>query len=148
MTDHERPLNERGRRAADAVARVLCARGYAPDVIWSSDAERTIETARHLIRIIPGAQTVLRNSALYHASSDQIMEICKHQEEPNEARCLMILAHNPGISDLYHRWSGQQHRFPTGCCAVFKRIGNGTWARPKSWRSIDLILPREIETKS
>ena len=148
MTDHERPLNKRGRQAADAVARVLNARGYAPDVIWSSDSERTMETARRLIRVLPGAQKILHNSALYHASSDHIMNICKHQTEPDGVSCLMILAHNPGMSDLYRHWTGQDHRFPTGCCAVFKRIGDGPWTHPKNWRAIDLILPREIETDS
>jgi len=55
LTDHERPLNERGRRAASAVGAALTARGFAPEIIWSSDAKRTRETAMRLIRAIPGA---------------------------------------------------------------------------------------------
>jgi len=68
LSDHERPLNKRGEKAAIAVGEALVARGYAPDIIWSSDATRTRQTAMRLIRAIPGAQTVNYNSDFYHAS--------------------------------------------------------------------------------
>jgi len=58
MSDHDRPLNDRGRRAATAMGEALTARGYAPDIIWSSDAKRTRETAMLLIRAIPGPQVI------------------------------------------------------------------------------------------
>jgi len=74
LTDHERPLNNRGRRAAAEIGSTLHARGYAPDIIWSSDAKRTRETAMLLIREIPGAQTVHYNSEFYHASVETVLK--------------------------------------------------------------------------
>lgn len=46
--DHDRPLNDRGRRAAKAVGAVLRARKFMPDMIWSSDSARTRETVVQL----------------------------------------------------------------------------------------------------
>src|SRR5262245_47292170 len=46
LTDHERPLNQRGKKEAPRVCEYLRAMGYVPDVIVSSTAQRAIDTAR------------------------------------------------------------------------------------------------------
>ena len=40
-TDHERPLNERGRRDAARVGKRLAELGWVPDFVVSSDSRRT-----------------------------------------------------------------------------------------------------------
>ena len=143
LTDHQRPLNERGKRAAVAVGKALHARGFAPDLIWSSDATRTRETAMRLIRAIPGAQGVEYISGFYHASLDNVIEICGQREEPDVP--LMLLGHNPGWAALHHYFTGQSHAYPTGACTVLKRVSDGPWLSPESWALADMVLPRELE---
>jgi len=147
LSDHERPLNERGETAASAVGQALSARGYAPDIIWSSDSTRTRQTAMRLIRAIPGAQTVNYNSNFYHAGVETVLGICGKQIEP--AGKLMLLGHNPGWAGLHEYFTGQYHDYPTGACTVLQRTDyqSGDWLDPKSWRMIDLILPRELESE-
>ncbi len=145
LSDHERPLNDRGRRAANAIGAALTARGYAPDVIWSSDAKRTRETAMHLIRTIPGAQTVNYSEEFYHASAESVLQVCGQAVEPDKP--LMLLGHNPGWAELHQYFTGQSHRYPTGACTVLTRKKNGTsdWLNPAAWAFTDLILPRELD---
>jgi phosphohistidine phosphatase len=143
LTDHQRPLNERGRRAADNVGRVLHARGLAPDLIWSSDSKRTRETAIRLIRAIPGAQSIEYISQLYHAGAQEVLEICGQRGEPDKP--LMLLGHNPGFASLFQYFTEGSHPYPTGACTVLSRTGNEHWLSPESWRLVDLILPRDIE---
>lgn len=142
-SDHERPLNERGKRSATNMGAALHARGYAPDIIWSSDAVRTRETAMRLIRAIPGAQGVEYISGFYHASAQNVLEICHTRGQP--AAPLMLLGHNPGWGDLHLHFTGQRHDYPTGACTVLNRQNDGHWLSPESWRFADLILPRELE---
>jgi len=146
LTDHERPLNDRGRRAATAIGHALTARGFAPDVIWSSDAKRTRETAMGLIRAIPGAQTVNYASEFYHASAQNVLQFCGKQAEPNQP--LMLLGHNPGWGALHQYFTGQRHEYPTGACTVLTRKGNDVsdWLNPAAWTYTDLILPRDLDT--
>ncbi len=141
--DHERPLNKRGERAATAVGEVLYARGFAPDVIWSSDATRTRLTALRLIRAIPGAQQIEYISGFYHASAQNVLSICDDRVEPDQP--LMLLGHNPGWGELHHHFTGHYHDYPTGACTVLERKAEGHWLSPASWKFIDLILPRELE---
>jgi len=145
LSDHERPLNKRGERAAIAVGEALTARGYAPDIIWSSDATRTRQTAMRLIRAIPGAQTVNYNSDFYHASAQIVLTVCGKQIEPEGK--LMLLGHNPGWAALHEYFTEQYRDYPTGACTVLNRTdkGDGDWLAPSSWHMIDLVLPRDLE---
>ena len=144
LSDHHRPLNARGRRAATAVGQALTARGYAPETIWSSDAKRTRETAMRLIRAIPGAQRVDYFSEMYHASAEEMLRIAGREGEPEDAARLMWLGHNPGWASLHRHFTGRDHRYPTGACLVLRRT-RGDWLDPGSWRAVDLVLPRELE---
>ncbi len=143
LSDHERPLNARGERAATAVGAALTARGLAPDIIWSSDATRTRLTALRLIRAIPGAQQVEYISEFYHASAQNVLEICEQRGEADKP--LMLLGHNPGWGALHHHFTGQFHNYPTGACTVLSRKNDGHWLSSESWTFTDLILPRELE---
>ena len=144
QTDHERPLNERGQRAATDVGAALHARGFAPQTIWSSDATRTRQTAMRLIRAIPGAQAVHYLPEFYHASPEEVLKAARERGEPDCER-LMWLGHNPGWAALHARYSGRPHAYPTGACTVLSRVGDGDWLAPESWRAVDLVLPRELE---
>lgn len=145
LSDHDRPLNERGKRAATAIGAALTARGFAPDIIWSSDAKRTRETAMRLIRAIPGAQTVNYTPDFYHASVETVLRACGEAKEPDHP--LMLLGHNPGWSNLHEYFTGQAHDYPTGACTVLTRKTNGIsdWLDPAAWRFVDLILPRDLD---
>ena len=145
LSDHERPLNERGQRAATTMGNVLTARGYAPDIIWSSDSTRTRETAMRLIRAIPGPQTINYSPDFYHASLETLLQVCGKAVEPEGS--LMLLGHNPGWGQLHHYFTGQTHEYPTGACTVLTRKKNGIsdWLDPAAWTFTDLILPRDLE---
>ena len=146
MSDHQRPLNKRGKRAAEAMGKTLTARGYAPDIIWSSDATRTRETAMLLIRAMPGAQTVLYNPDFYHASAEIVLRVCGKQIEPTAP--LMLLGHNPGWSELHTYFTGRIDDYPTGACTVLTRKDNevSDWLNPAAWSFTDFITPRNLES--
>lgn len=146
QSDHARPLNKRGRKSAEAIGMALHAKGLAPDLIWSSDAERTRETALRLIRVIPGPQKVVYGAEFYHASAEEAITQCQKCGEPAVDK-LMLLGHNPGWATLYEYYSGQYEAFPTGSCAIFERIpGDKNWLSNKSWRLIDFLRPRDLFT--
>ena len=146
LSDHQRPLNERGRKSADKIAQTLNAQGYAPDVIWCSDAERTKETALRIMRIIPGAQTIFHQPDFYMASADAVLQLCASAEEPDGN--LLLLGHNPGWADLFEHFSGHYHRYPTGTCGVFARKDDTeSWLSPTAWQFKALLLPRELMTE-
>ena len=143
LDDHERPLNDRGRRDAPRIAEALHAKGWTPETICTSTAQRTLETAELLMRALPGPQTVIRVPDFYHASADTVLNWLCVQDEPNGT--LLLLGHNPGWSSLVEVYGGGVQRMPTAACAVFARSDEGThWWHPESWRLIDILRPKQF----
>ena len=71
LSDHDRPLNKRGRKSATALGHWLKSENQLPDQILCSSAERTVETCTRLNL----ATTPDFHKALYHASEDTMFSI-------------------------------------------------------------------------
>ena len=71
LDDHERPLNQRGERAAKAVADYIVRTGPRPDLILCSTALRTRQTLAPLSeRLDSPAPPISLEKSLYLASED------------------------------------------------------------------------------
>ncbi len=108
ISDHDRPLNDRGIRDAPAMARWIAEVGLLPDRIFCSSAARTQQTATLMQSYwkntkLDTAQLCV-TPVLYLASEDTILEFIKNEFGNKIAganlqpRTVMLLAHNPGIS--------------------------------------------------
>jgi phosphohistidine phosphatase len=114
LDDHERPLAERGLRDAPEMGRRLAERGLVPDVIRSSTAVRARTTAKLMAQALGvGADRVQLDERLYGAMPEEILTVVG---EFGEADTAMIVAHDPGLSDLAFALSGTIEHMPT--CAV------------------------------
>lgn len=97
LSDHQRPLNKRGKRDAPIIATEIAKR-YAPQLILSSSSQRTRETYSYLEEALPQHQVEFSDS-LYLASAIEILS--KINEVSNEYTDILILAHNPGITEAF-----------------------------------------------
>ena len=105
VSDLERPLNRRGRADAETMARRLLERGLVPELILASPARRTQQTAEILARELPAAR-VVREEALYLAGAAELLQMAR-ATGPRIAH-LMVIAHNPGISELVQQLLPQE----------------------------------------
>lgn len=97
VQDHDRPLNERGRRAARELGDWLASRGYDPEEVICSTAARTRETWERAAMATFETRPNLRlEDALYNASPDMMMRLLKTAQ----AQSVMLIGHNPGIAEL------------------------------------------------
>ncbi|MBP0466486.1 histidine phosphatase family protein [Roseomonas sp. PWR1] len=97
LADHARPLNARGRRAAQAMSAAMRDLGLSPDVVLVSSARRTLQT---LEAISPFADSPLVEPMddLYLAPWPRLMDTLRRV--PETARSVMVIGHNPGLQDL------------------------------------------------
>jgi phosphohistidine phosphatase len=98
VSDKERPLNFEGRKQlADLLVSAL---GLFDDVthVLCSTATRTKLTSAGLREIIPVHAHYQFLDNLYHASAYSILEEIKLL--PNEAKDVLVIAHNPGVSQF------------------------------------------------
>lgn len=125
--DRDRALTPRGRSDAAAMGRALSARGLRPDRALVSPATRTRQTW-DLLHDAFGDVQIHDDEALFNGGSDSLRGLIEATED--DAGCLMVVAHNPGIHLLaveylienaaspaaLDRMSGG---FPPGAVAVF-----------------------------
>ena len=99
--DHSRPLNRRGLAGAEAMARRLLELELVPDRLIASTARRAEQTADIVAREMSlSVRHVLREERLYLASAGDMLRLI--QETGPRIAHLMVIAHNPGASDLIH----------------------------------------------
>ena len=125
--DRDRALSARGRADAAAMGRTLAGRGMRPDLALVSPAVRTRQTW-DLLHDAFGDVQVREDEPLYNGGSDILRRYVEATED--EAGCLMVVAHNPGVHLLaveylvesaaspavLDRMSGG---FPPGAAAIF-----------------------------
>ncbi len=99
LSDHERPLNKRGKRDVPEMGKRLKSRGVLPDLILSSDARRALDTALPIAEMMGApADAIRRKAGLYHASDSSILELIKGLND--RWGQVMVAGHNPGLTDL------------------------------------------------
>ncbi len=137
--DWDRTLNKRGQRDAPEMARRLRARKLKPDLILTSPAVRALATASimaHELRL-PVAR-VRQDERLYLASAPELLAVIR--ELGGEAAHLMVLAHNPGITDCANRLSAGEQIDNMPTCAVFTALFDVA-----DWRELDWGRGRDAE---
>ncbi|KAJ1680703.1 hypothetical protein LUZ63_024073 [Rhynchospora breviuscula] len=120
LSDHQRPLNDRGRRDAPLVARSVLRRGVRPELLLTSTAVRAKTTAE-----VFGAEfevDVVERDDLYLAGPDALLEAAR----TGGADEVMVVAHDPGMSELVSRLAGHDVRMVTCAVAIFT-WNDGGW---------------------
>jgi len=125
--DRDRALSNRGRTDAAAMGRALAARGLRPDLALVSPAARTLQTW-DLLHDAFGDVQIRDDEALYNGGAETLRRLVEAAED--DAGCLMVVAHNPGVHllaveylvegaaspSILDRMSGG---FPPGAAAIF-----------------------------
>ncbi|WP_243233696.1 histidine phosphatase family protein [Microbacterium sp. CIAB417] len=118
LPDHERPLNERGRRDAPLMAAALARTGFRPDRLLSSTAVRARTTAEAFARALDVPLEI--ESDLYAASARDIWR----SAATTGAQNVLIVAHDPGLSDLATALAGREVTMTTCAVATFPIAGD------------------------
>ncbi|GAA1523773.1 phosphohistidine phosphatase [Agromyces terreus] len=126
LADHDRPLNARGLRDAPEMGRRLRERGVIPDMIVSSTALRARTTAR----LIAGGlgldeASVMLDDRLYGSSPATILRVIGELGGENDR--VMLVAHNPGVSEFAGDLTGSHRDLPT-CAVVGMDFDIDEWA--------------------
>lgn len=132
--DFNRPLKDRGKRAAQRMGVWIHRQQLLPDHVVSSPATRALETARKLCKAMGiGDQGIQRDSRIYEASAEELLEVLA--DCPQGARRVLLVGHNPGLEDLLLMLAAEPLEIMAGC----KLLPTATLARltlPDDWQRL------------
>jgi phosphohistidine phosphatase len=115
-SDHERPLNERGRTAAQAMGMVIRNMAEVPDRVISSTAVRARSTAE-LARIAGGWPCPLElDERLYGTGPEEALVVAADYGGDEER--IMLVGHEPSWSQLISELTGARAQVKTATVAA------------------------------
>lgn len=139
QTDHQRPLNGRGRRDAPEMAKLLVDAGWTPDLALVSDAARTEETWAWMHDAFGGPPMQLLPS-LYHGGLQDIREAL--EAHAGSARTVLVLGHNPGWEEAASRLCRRLLTLSTANAALLSNPEPwGTALGRHDWKLDGLLTP-------
>ncbi len=148
QADFDRLLNQRGVDDGRRLGRVYAEGLPPPDRVLCSPARRTRDTLAFLIPDLVDPRHVAYEDALYLAGAETLLDWLR--AAPAACRVLMLVGHNPGLTDLVNLLRGGRQpkldNLPTFALAHFR--GAAPWSewgsgeldeepllRPKAFRS-------------
>jgi phosphohistidine phosphatase len=127
LSDIDRPLNERGYRDAPVMAARVAKLGHEPDRIVSSPAIRALTTALIFARQFEHeASSVALEPRLYEASPAAFIHLLG--EQVDAVHKLMVVAHNPTLTDVANDLGGVAISNVPTAAVVCVRFEAGSWA--------------------
>jgi phosphohistidine phosphatase len=153
LTDHDRPLNKRGERAAEAMAEHIVHNVPRPDLILCSTAVRTRQTLAPLVhRLAPPAPPIALEKGLYLASEPELLVRLRAVAE--EVRTVLLIGHNEGIGELANALAGDgdpalldllHEKYPTGTLATLQ-LDDAPWCdlAPGAAELVAFVRPRDL----
>ena len=144
LADFERPLNRRGKRAAETMGDYFRSEGIVPELIVCSPAVRARETLELVSKAAKWSTEVRYDQRIYEASGMRLAEIVSQID--NDRKTAMLVGHNPGMEELLLLLTAESVEIPTGTCAKIA-VKAGKWANAVDKRAtLDwLVKPRELE---
>lgn len=143
--DIDRVLTERGVSDGYKVAERLVEEGIKPDLILTSPAARANHTALIISRVMKfKEEQIIFANRLFHCSADTFMD--EIYSLPDDVNSVMIVAHNPGVTDLaYELTRGGTSFLPTTGVAVIK-YKSVNWGDIGTAKANDFIIikPKEL----
>jgi len=155
--DFDRPLNEKGRKAARAMGSRAKAMGLKADRLIASPAARVTQTLDSFFEGLGRVIEPVWDQRIYLASSSTLLDVI--HETAASVDHLMLVGHNPGLEDLILDLVADdgtsplrdivEAKFPTACLAQMSWPGDG-WETllPGAGARLDtLTRPRDLDPR-
>lgn len=127
LRDFDRPLNDRGREAAEHIGKRVSAEELIDPLLICSPAVRTRETAEIVLQSSQLRVEQRFDERIYEASLSDLLQVVS--EIPDDKQIVIMIGHNPGFEELLAFFTGERRRMPT--CALAKISFDVT-----SWKDI------------
>jgi phosphohistidine phosphatase len=156
QADIDRPLNERGERAAKLMGRYMGDNGLLPDLALCSPARRTKQTCELAMKELATIPEVRFEQDIYSFSDGSALLKCLRRNG-GAAQTVLLVGHNPAIAGLALKLAGMgddrlhaqiSEKYPTAALAVitfeiddWAALAEGAGTLLRFVRPRDLIKP-------
>lgn len=136
LSDKDRPLHDRGKCDAPKMGKRLARRDVKPDLILSSPAMRALATAEIIAKKLDyKRKDIVVDDRLYAGEADDLLNVI--HKLGDKCKRVILVGHNPELTELAHRLSSEITHMPTCAVAAFTFDA-------KSWSNIGKAKPAKV----
>lgn len=130
LTDFERPLNDKGRKAAPLIAKYLLEKGFIPQHYVSSPANRAITTARLFAdKMDFPRKSIQIDARIYNSNNHELLRVIQSLNDSFDT--IALFGHDTSITVTTEELSNQRFlHFPT-CGVAGIKLNVNSWAEVK-----------------
>jgi phosphohistidine phosphatase len=149
LSDHDRPLAPRGRRAAERIASHLRLEGIVPELVLCSSATRARETLEGIEPALGDGPDVQIERGLYGVPERELLD--RLHAVPDTIDSVMLIGHNPSVQDLAVTLARPgaaldtvELKYPTGALATL--VFDGSWRElaPGTAELRSFVRPKDL----
>ena len=147
LSDIERPLNGRGRKAAQTIGEFLKREKIIPDLVLSSSAVRARQTTDLLLKAANISTDLRFDERIYEAGSERLLQVIKQVEKSKKS--VLLVGHNPGLEEFLYVLTGATDTMPTGTLSKIA-LGTSSWAAigDKGGTLEWIVKPKQLKKES
>lgn len=144
LNDHQRPLNNRGKRSIKLMRQHLEKQHLTIDALYSSDARRALATAEGLAAVIAPAAPVEIADSLYNFDWEPVWQFLTAL--PEHLHSVALVGHNPALQQLYQQLSFDDlDHLPTcGLLELQLSIENWQQLEPGCAQLSQALFPKQL----
>jgi len=128
LLDSERPLNKRGRKAAETIGAFVRKKKIIPDLVLSSTAVRAQQTTEIVLGAAKLSPDIRFEDGIYEADPSRLLELVRQIDKSKKA--VLLVGHNPGLEEFLEFLTGKTETMPTA--ALSKIV-----LRVMSWANVN-----------
>lgn len=151
VRDFDRPLNDRGRRAARTMGAYMAAEGLTFDLVLASPAVRVVATLDALEQGLGRTLNRVYDPNIYLAPASTLLELVQGTDASVER--LLLVGHNPGLEEFALEIADGdatspmrrevEVKYPTATLAEIAL--DGTWRDTGGGRITRFVRPRDLD---
>lgn len=127
LADRDRPLTDKGKNDAAKMGKRLAEAEVTVDALVASPATRALATAAAIARRLDfKRKRIVQDERLYSGGVDDLLELIR--EQGGEHKRLMLVGHNPALSELLRQLADKDVNLPT-CAVAVLRFDGKSWAK-------------------
>ena len=144
VIDHERPLNNRGKKDVELVSGHLARLFEMPDLVLVSDAFRAKNTASVFIKNLEINQNIVQlNHDLYDFSGNNLLKTIRACS--NNVNKLMVFGHNHAITSFVNTYGDVYIENVPTCGVIIIEFNIENWEDLRKGKTLKTIFPRDLK---
>lgn len=144
LPDKERPLKSRGLNDAELVSKHFKNKGFTPDMVYSSPANRALTTCNIFIKNLKVTNNLLKiDNKLYDFGGQSVTNFIKNLDD--DLQNVVIFGHNHAFTSVVNKFGSEYIENVPTCGLVKIDFDVDKWSDIQKGKTSYVLIPKDLK---